>query len=53
MPVEIGEIVTEVVVDPPGGGSEPAAPDPEALRELVLRLIREELERHERLGEGR
>lgn len=50
MPVEIGEIVTEVVVEPATG--EPGAPDPEVLRELVLRILREELERHERLGEG-
>ena len=50
MPVEIGEIVTEVVVEPSTGES--GTPDPEVLRELVLRILREELERHERLGEG-
>lgn len=50
MPVEIDEIVTEVVVEPPTGDG---AVDAEALRELVIRLVREELERHERLGDGR
>ena len=52
MPVEIGEIVTEVVVEPPAAGEAPTV-DPEQLRELVLHLLREELERRERLGEGR
>lgn len=52
MPIEIDEIVTEVVVEPPSGNGQ-AAPDPEELRELVLRLVREELDRRERVGEGR
>jgi hypothetical protein len=51
--VIVDEIVTEVVVEPgPEDRGSPEAADPEALRELVLRLVREELERNRRRDEG-
>lgn len=53
MQVIVDEIVTEVVVEPgPEDRGQGEAADPEALRELVLRLLREELERHRRRDEG-
>ena len=53
MPLIIDELVTEVVVEDAGASGEAPTLDPEALRALILEILRSEIERHERLGEGR
>ncbi len=51
MQVIIDEIVTEVVVEGPSVDPKPAI-DPDTLRDLVLAILREELERQERHEDG-
>lgn len=53
MQVIIDEIVTEVVVEPGPEATEAVATlDAETLREVVLQVMREELEHHERHEDG-
>jgi hypothetical protein len=47
--VTFDEVDSEVVVEGEGAGPSETAPEPEALRRLIREVIREELERFQRL----